>query len=82
MKYTKVVLVNKNQYLSKKERAEILHYANTFIWGASVEDDEKTFIMSITHIDGNVYEVRRCFWQFTALGRTLSSPYTALIKLK
>ena len=80
--FTKVSPINKEQHISIQEKDEILTYVNNFIFGAVVEDSEKSFIMSIIQIDDNVYEVRRCFWQLTVLGKTLSSPYTALIRLK
>lgn len=83
MKYTKIVLVNKNQYLSKTERAEILHYANTFIWGVPVENKEQTFLMSVTHVEGNVYKANKALWQYTPFGgvRCLSKAHSVLIKL-
>ena len=84
-KYTNVVLVNKNQYLSKNERAEILHYANTFIWGTTVEDSERTYMMQIRHIESNVFESTKARWQNFPLSnnlRYLEKAHTVLIKLK
>ena len=83
MKYTKVTLVNKDQHLSKRERDEILAYANTVICGAIVQDPDKSFLMQMRHIEGNVYEVIKCFWQYLPIGaKYLTQRYSVMIKLK
>lgn len=82
-KYTKVRVVSCGNRLTKKERAEILHYANTFICGTKVEDEEKTFVMEMNRIEGNLFRAKKSLQYVTPNGTTvIDGTQTVLVKLK
>ena len=82
--YTKVTLINKKDRLSKQEKSNILYYANNFICGAIVTDQEKNFLMEMKHVENDVFEVSKGVWQNLQFGnvRYLQTVYSHLIKLK
>ena len=82
-KYTKVRVVSCGNRLTKKERAEILYYANTFIFGTKVEDDKKTFVMEMHRIEDDLFRAEKSLQYVKPDGTiVVEKTQTVLVKLK